>query len=431
MIRGHQRTQTDRKAVRRALASAWLKDSGATWHSTNDRRVFKHLRRPTRRYIIRYGNGRTEVAQGIGECHIPVIDEKGEQQTLVLDHVLYLPGSSGSVFSSSYFIGKPGERTGNEHWGGSNGEFIKAKGKTAIRCDEDVQALSAYIMPVNDSRAVAGQVIQQVKCDKTDLRYWHAIFGHRDHRAIMRMHKKGMVRGMPKALRDEQIELCPICTACKMKRTSVKSGKRERAKRKFEKVSTDLVEMNVRTREGNYKYAAIYVDHHTRMKWVFGLKKKSDTYKTLRLFLDRVVYPEKLELGTIYSDNGGEYTGSDWAEVVTAARCKHRFSAPRTAAQNGMAERAVGSLTSMAKCLLKDASKPKSWWLWALTAAAYISNRTDTAGLEHDMTPYEVFHGKKPNTKHMKKWGSDMWVHIYDHERRKLDDRAKKVSFIK
>ena len=43
------------------------------------------------------------------------------------------------------------------------------------------------------------------------------------------------------------------------------------------------------------------------------------------------------------------------------------------------------SLTSMAKCLLKDASKPKSWWLWALTAAAYISNRTDTAGLEHDM----------------------------------------------
>ena len=62
-----------------------------------------------------------------------------------------------------------------------------------------------------------------------------------------------------------------------MKRKSVKSNKRTRAKGTFDKVSTDLIELNVRSVVGKYKYAVVYVDHYSRMKWVFGINKKSDT----------------------------------------------------------------------------------------------------------------------------------------------------------
>ena len=34
----------------------WLNDTGATWHSTNDPRVFKHMRQPEMTYEIEYGN---------------------------------------------------------------------------------------------------------------------------------------------------------------------------------------------------------------------------------------------------------------------------------------------------------------------------------------------------------------------------------------
>jgi hypothetical protein len=39
-------------------------------------------------------------------------------------------------------------------------------------------------------------------------------------------------------------------------------------------------------------------------------------------------------------------------------------------------------------------------------------------------------HSKKPQLKHLQPWGSDMMMYYYDHQRKKLDDRARLTSFV-
>ena len=75
----------------------------------------------------------------------------------------------------------------------------------------------------------------------------------------------------------------------------------------------------------------------------------------------------------------------------------------------------------------------KSLWAEACTTAVYIKNRLPHSALPHNVTPYEVFHGQKPDIGHMHLFGAICYVHI-PVERRpsgsKLDPRAEKAIFL-
>ena len=46
-------------------------------------------------------------------------------------------------------------------------------------------------------------------------------------------------------------------------------------------------------------------------------------------------------------------------------------------------------------------------------------------------TPYELWHGKKPNLEHLRLWGSVGYVHNANHKYEKLGPRARKHTFIR
>lgn len=424
----------------------WLHDTGSTWHSTNDPRVFKQgsMRIPETVYEVEYGNKVKERAAGIGTVEIPTVDTQGKQTVLVLHDVLFLPRSGGNIFSPQYYIGSPGNRTGNGYYGGQMGCFIKPKQGIAIRCTEHHGC--AYIAPAGTydpklaeeiigttaaAAAQKGRSYSKVKYDKSDIRYWHVLLGHASVKKLMQMQNRKMVDGMPaKFINTGKLDFCRVCWAAKMKRVSVKSGVRTSAVRKFQYVSTDLMELNVRSIVGHFKWAVVYCDHWSRSKYVYGIQHKSDAYKTLELFLNRVVYPSKSTIETIQCDGGGEFQGWRYRGVMSANGISMNCSPAFTAASNGLAERSVGMIANMTRALLKQANKPKSWWLWAAKTSCYLLNRLPTTGLSDMITPHELMTGKKPDLSHLRPWGSDMMMYIYDHQRRKLDDRARHASFV-
>ena len=53
-----------------------------------------------------------------------------------------------------------------------------------------------------------------------------------------------------------------------------------------------------------------------------------------------------------------------------------------------------------------------------------------TTALESGKTPYQLWHGEKPNLEHIRVFGCAAYVHIPDGERRKLDKKAQKLRFI-
>ena len=435
---GESRVQKQGRAHNnnKSYLSPWLKDTGSTYHSTNDRRLLTNYRALLRPVQITYGDGKHEGAPGVGTVHLRVQDVTGNVQCMTLHNVLYLPRSGGNIFSSQYFIGGPDRRTGNRYAAGPEGTFTKQKEQQRVKLDE-ARGL-AYLRPLGITTVAQSNVQRETKrpsYPSTDARYWHMVLGHASAAKLLQLQRLGMVKGMPKRFTSglDALRTCPICITCKGRRHSNISNDRTPARHAFDMVSTDLAEMNVRSRKGSCKWAVIYVDHYTRMKWVYGIKRKSDTYLTLAHFVERVVHANKHELGTIMCDNGGEFLSQDYLATVSAARATIRYAPPVTQSSNGIAERAVGSLVRMTRALLKHAHAPATWWLWAMKHACYVQNRLTTKGLgngDETETPYERMHGEAPGYAHMRPFGCKMYMHVYAHNRSELDDTYRETTFL-
>ena len=424
-------------ARRKASVKVWLKDTGATWHSTNDPNMFAEMRVPRRDYIVTYGNGVTETAAGIGTVHIPLMDQAGRESILTLYNVLYLPRSSSNIFSSQYFIGgTDGERrTGNEYYGGETGTFIRRKGMADWIPLREVGG-SAFLVPSNTAAPTKRPpCVLNITGERASMAYWHKLLGHISARRILEMQKRGMVTGMPDKFNDADTftsKRCRVCALSLLPRKSNKSNTRTPATRKFEIVSTDLVQLNHRSVKGGCKWAAVYVDHFSRYRWVYGIARKSHAVHTLEAFLEDEVHPRGATLGTLMSDNGGEFISRKYKRVVRLEHAALRFSAPHTQSQNGIAERAIKDLTGKTRCLLRDGRKPASWWLWAMKTACYLSNRTPTKGLPHKtQTPVQALDGTKPDLSHLQPWGCDMYMVIPKPQRDgKLGDVTRLLSMV-
>ena len=270
----------------RSEVKAWLKDTGATWSSTNDKSWFKRFE-PTDKYRIQFGDGEVEIAAGVGDVDIVTYDQHGRQVVIELKEVLYLPNSFGNIFSSQHYIGPAHQRTGNEYYGGPAGTMIRPYGRHWITLLE--KGTSAFLVP--DGPQYIGQLWSAQKADKNHIAYWHDVMGHPNKQTLVKMAAQGKVQGMPTQLTGVDEFFCTICATCKSRRKSVKSNSRTPAQRPFQVVSSDLMEVNVRSKMGRYKYAVVYVCHKTRAKYVYGIAKKSETWRTFTAFVREVVAP--------------------------------------------------------------------------------------------------------------------------------------------
>ena len=69
---------------------------------------------------------------------------------------------------------------------------------------------------------------------------------------------------------------------------------------------------------------------------------------------------------------------------------------------------------------------PLSFWGYALETAAFTLNRAPSKSVE--MTPYELWFGKKPKLSFLKVWGCDSYVKKLQPD--KLKPKAEKCVFI-
>jgi hypothetical protein len=65
--------------------------------------------------------------------------------------------------------------------------------------------------------------------------------------------------------------------------------------------------MLVQSANGN-KYTLTFIDDYTRMCWVYLLKEKSQVFATFKNFHLWITNETQLNIDTLQSDNGGEYT---------------------------------------------------------------------------------------------------------------------------
>ena len=99
-------------------------------------------------------------------------------------------------------------------------------------------------------------------------------------------------------------------------------------------------------------------------------------------------------------DNGKELVNDKLKKLAADEGIIIETSAPYSPFQNGVVKRFNWTLLELARAMLISSNLPTFLWDEAVAHAAYLQNRALTQAL-NGKTPYEAWHGAKPNVSHL------------------------------
>ena len=172
----------------------------------------------------------------------------------------------------------------------------------------------------------------------------------------------------------------------------------------------------------------MFTDEKSRYSWVYIIKTKEQGFQCFLEWKALVEKATKKKVRTFRTDNGGEYTSSQFENYLKAEGITHELTVHKTPQQNGVAERLNRTLVEMARSMFLNSKLPKKFWGEAISTAVYLKNRTPVKAL--NKTPFEVWHGKKPKVNHLRMFGSDAYAHVVQDERAKFDTKTRKCIMI-
>ena len=105
------------------------------------------------------------------------------------------------------------------------------------------------------------------------------------------------------------------------------------------------------------------------------------------------------------TDNGLEFKNSLFETYCHDNGILHQFTVPYSPQQNGVAERLNQTLINSVRSMLKYSKLEYSLLAEPLLCATNIRNRSPSAALKDQKTPYELFTNKVPSVSHFKIFG--------------------------
>ena len=103
------------------------------------------------------------------------------------------------------------------------------------------------------------------------------------------------------------------------------------------------------------------------------------------------------------SDRGGKYLSYEFGLHIKQCEIVSQLTPPGTPQLNGVSEHHNRTLFDMVQSMMFLTDLPISFWGYALETAAFTLNRAPSKFV--DMTPYEMWFGKKPKLSFLKSLG--------------------------
>ena len=255
---------------------------------------------------------------------------------------------------------------------------------------------------------------------------WHQRYGHVGEQTL-----KSLVNGKLVERFDYNssrgLGFCESCIGRKQHRSPIDSSERQTGDL-LELVHSDVCgKISDKSIKGA-QYFLTFTDEKSRYSWVYIIKTKDQVFQCFLEWKALVEKATKKKVRTFRTDNGGEYTSSQFENYLKAEGITHELTVHKTPQQNGVAERLNRTLVEMARSMLLNSKLPKKFWGEAISTAVYLKNRTPVEAL--NKTPFEVWHGKKPKVNHLRMFGSDAYAHVLRDERAKFDTKTRKCIMI-
>lgn len=374
--------------------SGWLVDSGASTHMTPDRNVLDNYKVLPKKVPIKVGN--SEYVYGIGTGSVTVIATvDGEQIEVTISDVKHVPGISDNLFSA----GMADEKGLKLLASGGRMEIIYKD--NVIMVGYKAEGSNIYILDIQ---------IPARACDAREARTeegWHRVLGHPGITEI-RNQRKGCTLGF-KVVGGPTIEECGDCQTGKAHQVSHPPSNRERAVEVLERTHIDLVSPVNPTSLGGTRFFLLARDEFSTYLHAYFLASKAQVVDIIRRHINEASILTQKKVRTLRSDNGSEFRNAAMTQLCQAEGIIQEFSSPYTPQQNGEIERANRTIIESARAMIQASSLPLSLWGESVNTAVYLKNRL-TNKRTGDQTPYEIFHGKRPEYSHLIEFGKQIHV---------------------
>ncbi|KAL4282749.1 hypothetical protein GQ457_16G016450 [Hibiscus cannabinus] len=188
---------------------------------------------------------------------------------------------------------------------------------------------------------VVGGANSVESCDD-DTKLWHMRLGHLSESGMVALHKRNLLHGVKSC----KLDFCKFCVLGKQTKVSFMTGKHKT--------------------EGILDY--VHSD-------------KSEVFAKFKQWKAQVENQTYRKIKYLRSDNGTEYTYSQFQRFCEDHGIQRHFTVRKTPHQNGVAQRMNRSLNEKARCLRLNAGLPKCFWAEAVSMACYLINRSPRASL--------------------------------------------------
>ena len=180
---------------------------------------------------------------------------------------------------------------------------------------------------------------------------------------------------------------------------------------------------------GGERYFMLCIDEYSRMTWIHFLKHKSESLDAFKTFKNLAENMCGRRIKCLRTYQGKEFTWSVFQDYCYSHGIKIQHLAARTPQQNGVVERKNRTVVEMARTMMAEHNISHRFWKEATYSAVHILNRFMLRPGE-DMTPYEMWFGRRATAKYLRVFGSKCFIKNKDQGLGKFDDRADEGIFL-
>lgn len=380
-------------------------DSGASAHMCCDEKCFTRIVDSSKSSVT-LADGRSVPIRGVGTVRF-----KTKSRVIHLEDVLFVPDLNCNLISVSKLTKKGCKVIFEEQ---QCHVYLNGQRLLSVKSVNDVYKAipqhQAYKSAYNETKCV---------------HEWHRVLGHRNLADVRRM---AQLADNVCISDCEHSDVCEFCLQSKSTRDPFPKKATKKTKDMLDLVHTDLCgPFQVATPRGN-RYMLTIIDDHTRYSHVYLIAHKSDTASRMIEFVQLMKTQYGKVLKAVRSDRGGEYMDNDLRKYFRENGMVTQLTVPKTPQQNGVAERKNRTLVEMTRCMLASSGLHKQYWGEAISTANHILNRLPRK--EMPTTPYEQWHGRKPNFTYLQEFGTLVYAHIPKDQRKKLDNTSEKLVFV-
>ena len=390
-------------------SNTWVFDTGCGYHIVNV------LQEPEKWKKLKQGN--MELIVGDGK-KIPVLATGTFTLTcssglnIVLNNVLFAPGLTRNIISVSLLFEQGFKYVFNNNSILAyldNICYFEAKPRNGI-----------YEIDVQTNNNIY-HLSKRLKDNSNDSFLWHCRLGHISKARIKWLQSKGILESTGENSFDD----CESCLAGKLAKDPF-THVGERASDLLGLIHSDVCGPFRTMTRNHERYFVTFIDDYSRYAYVYLMKHKHETFEKFKDFQNEVENQLDRKIKKLRCDRGGEYLSLDFLNHLKACGIISQPTPPGTPQLNGVCERRNRTIMNMIRSMMCRTTLPHTFWGFALMTAARIINLAPTKKV--NKTPYEIWHGHKPNLNYLRVWGCDACITGDSDD--KLDPRGEKVIFV-